>query len=157
KELGLADSSSGILELPADAPVGTPLREYLDLDDTVLELNVTANRGDAMSIIGIAREVAALSGVPLTGPKTARVPATVTDSFAVTLEAKSGCPKFVGRVIRGVNNRAITPLWMRERLRRCGVRSISPIVDVTNYVMLELGQPMHAYDLNKLQGEIIVR
>ncbi len=157
KELGLADSSNGILELPADAPVGQPLREYLGLDDTVLELSVTANRGDAMSIIGVAREVAALSGLPLAGPRASQVPAAVKDTFPVRLEAPSGCPKFVGRVVRGIDNRAVTPTWMRERLRRCGVRSISPIVDVTNYVMLELGQPMHSYDLGKLRGEIVVR
>jgi phenylalanyl-tRNA synthetase beta chain len=157
KELGLADSSNGILELPPDAPLGKPLREYLGLDDMIIELSVTANRGDAMSVIGIAREVAALSGLPLTGPKTGAVSAAIKDTFPVSLDAKAGCPKFVGRVIRGVNNRAVTPLWMRERLRRAGVRSISPIVDVTNYVMLELGQPMHSYDLAKLKGEIIVR
>jgi len=157
KELGLADGSSGILELPADAPVGRNLREYLQLDEPVVELGVTANRGDAMSIIGVAREVSALSGVPVTGPKTASITATLKDTFPVELAAKAACPKFVGRVIRGVNNRAITPAWMRERLRRCEVRSISPIVDVTNYVLLELGQPMHAYDLAKLRGGIKVR
>jgi phenylalanyl-tRNA synthetase beta chain len=157
KELGLAESSSGILELPADAPVGRPLREYLSLDEPVLEVSVTANRGDAMSIVGIAREVAALSGVPLSGPKLAAVPATLKDTFPVQLDAKAACPRFAGRVIRGVNNRATTPVWMRERLRRCGVRSISPVVDVTNYVLLDLGQPMHAYDLGKLRGEIKVR
>jgi phenylalanyl-tRNA synthetase beta chain len=157
KELGLADASAGILELPADAPAGEPLREYLGLDDSVLEVSVTANRGDAMSIIGIAREVSALSGLALEGPKAAPAPATIKDTFPVALEAKQGCPKFVGRVIRGVNNRATSPVWLRERLRRCGVRSISPIVDVTNYVMLELGQPMHSYDLTKLKGGIVVR
>jgi phenylalanyl-tRNA synthetase beta chain len=157
KELGLADSSAGILELPADAPVGKPLRDYLGLDDSVIELSVTANRGDAMSIIGIAREVVALSGLPLTGPRIGAVSAAIADTFPVTLAEQAGCPKFVGRVIRGVNNRAVAPLWMRERLRRCGVRSISPIVDVTNYVMLELGQPMHSYDLARLKGEIVVR
>jgi phenylalanyl-tRNA synthetase beta chain len=157
KELGLADASAGILELPADAPVGKPLRDYLGLDDAVLEVSVTANRGDAMSIIGIAREVSALSGLALEGPKAAPVSAALKDTFPVALEAKQGCPKFVGRVIRGVNNRATSPVWLRERLRRCGVRSISPIVDVTNYVMLELGQPMHSYDLTKLKGEIVVR
>jgi len=157
KELGLAESSSGILELPADAPVGISLREYLGLDDTVLEFAVTANRGDAMSILGIAREAAALSGQALTGPKLDAVSATIRDTFPVSLDAKAACPKFAGRVIRGVNNRAATPVWLRERLRRCGVRSISPVVDVTNYVLLELGQPMHAYDLGKLQGEIRVR
>ena len=157
KELGLAETSNGILELPADAPVGTPLREYLSLDESIVELSVTANRGDAMSIVGVAREVAALSGKPVTGPKLEPVAAKIKDTFPVHLDAKAACPKFAGRVIRGVNNRAVSPVWMRERLRRCGVRSISPIVDVTNYVLLELGQPMHAYDLSKLRGEIRVR
>jgi phenylalanyl-tRNA synthetase beta chain len=157
KELGLAETSNGILELSADAPVGTPLREYLSLDESIVELSVTANRGDAMSIVGVAREVAALSGKPLTGPKLEAVAAKIKDTFPVHLDAKAACPKFAGRVIRGVNNRAVTPVWMRERLRRCGVRSISPVVDVTNYVLLELGQPMHAYDLSKLRTEIRVR
>lgn len=168
KELGLADASSGILELPSDAPVGKALREYLDLDEMVLELNITPNRGDAMSVIGVAREVAALSSEKLSGEKLAPscapvgeasrpAAAALRDTFAVHLDAPAGCPKFVGRVIRGVNNQAVTPVWMRERLRRAGVRSISPVVDVTNYVMLELGQPMHAYDLAKLDGEIHAR
>lgn len=157
KELGLAESSAGILELPADAPVGHSLREYLGLDDAVLELNVTPNRGDAMSIIGIAREVAALARTPLTGPAIERADGQIRDTFPVRLQAPAACPRLVGCVLRGVNNRADTPVWMRERLRRAGVRSISPVVDVTNYVMLELGQPMHAYDLTKLHGEIRVR
>ena len=157
KELGLSESSAGIIELPSDAPVGKPLREYLHLDDFTLELNVTPNRGDAMSILGIAREVSAISGRPLAGPTLKAVPARSDDRFPVKLVAASGCPKFVGRIIRGVNNRATTPMWMRERLRRAGVRSISPIVDITNFVLLELGQPMHAYDLAKLQGGIEAR
>jgi phenylalanyl-tRNA synthetase beta chain len=162
KELGLAEASSGIVELPSDAPVGKALREYLELDDAVLELNITPNRGDAMSVVGVAREVAALSGGRLTGPagrtgQGSRSAAALDDTFAVHLDAPGGCPKFVGRVIRGVSNTAATPVWMRERLRRAGVRSISPVVDVTNYVMLELGQPMHAYDLAKLNGEIHAR
>jgi phenylalanyl-tRNA synthetase beta chain len=157
KELGLAESSNGILELPADAPVGRAVRDYLELDDSILELNITANRGDAMSVIGIAREVAALTGGKLTGPRLAPVAAGNDDRFPVYLDAPAACPTFVGCVVRGINNRAQTPLKIRERLRRAGVRSISPVVDVTNYVMLELGQPMHAYDLNKLRGEIRVR
>src|SRR3569833_2596942 len=132
KELGLAETSSGILELPADAPVGRPIREYLELDDSVLELNITANRGDAMSVIGIAREVAALTGKPLKGPPLSRVTAiSANDRFPVYLDAPAGCPTFVGCVVRGVNNRAATPLKKRERLRRAGVRSIGPVVDVT--------------------------
>ncbi len=157
KELGLAESSAGILELSADAPVGRPLREYLGLDDWVLELNVTPNRGDALSVLGIAREVAALSGRPLGGPRTEPLKPRNKDRIGVHLDAASACPKFAGRVIRGVNNRAATPEWMRERLRRAGMRSIGPIVDVTNYVMLELGQPLHAYDIARLRGDIHVR
>ncbi len=162
KELGLSEASAGIVELAPDAPVGRDLREYLALDDLVLALNVTPNRGDAMSVIGVAREVAALCGGKLTGPAmpgghSPRPAASLGDTFGVHLDAPAGCPKFVGRVIRGVDNKATTPVWMRERLRRAGVRSISPVVDVTNYVMLELGQPMHGYDLSKLQGEIRVR
>jgi phenylalanyl-tRNA synthetase beta chain len=251
KELGLAETSAGILELPADAPVGQPLREYLALDDYVLDLAISPNRGDAMSIVGIAREVAALTGKGLKGSPTAP-PLTVSveaptsagvtaelsyeftselevleatdpattiveawapdetgsgpvvaaaraldraadahggaaardatvgsakaagrtgaagagvaapaassrDTVVVHLDAPAACPTFVGCVVHGVNNRAATPVWLRERLRRAGVRSISPVVDVTQYVMLELGQPMHAYDLAKLQGDIRVR
>ena len=157
KELGIAEASSGILELPVDAPVGEELREYLRLDEAVLDLNVTPNRGDAMSIIGIAREVAALAEGELTGPAIARPAAAIADALPVRLEAPAACPRFAGCIVRAVDNRAPTPLWMRERLRRAGVRSISPVVDVTNYVMLELGQPMHAYDLGKLRGGITVR
>jgi len=157
KELGLADASAGILELPQHAPLGRPLREYLALDEPVLDLNVTPNRGDAMSVIGIAREVAALAGTKVSGPAIGGTRAGHKDHLAVHLEAPAACPRFAGCILRGVNNRAETPLWMRERLRRAGVRAISPVVDVTNYVMLELGQPMHAYDLKKLRGEIRVR
>jgi phenylalanyl-tRNA synthetase beta chain len=157
KELGLAENSAGILELPADAPLGVDLRAYLKLDDTVLELNVTPNRGDAMSVRGIAREVAVLSGTALTGPKARATTVHAGPVRSVYLDAPSACPRFGGRLIRGVNNRADTPLWMRERLRRAGVRSISPIVDVTNYVLLDLGQPMHAYDDVRLKGDIRVR
>jgi phenylalanyl-tRNA synthetase beta chain len=157
KELGLAEASSGILELPAGAPVGKPLRDYLGLDEAILELNVSPNRGDAMSVIGIAREVAALAQISLTGPAIHTVTPANADHFPVLLEAPDACPRFAGCIVHGVNNHAVTPLWMRERLRRAGLRSISPVVDITNYVMLELGQPMHAYDLGKLKGGITVR
>jgi len=175
QELGLAETSTGILELPTDAPVGQALRDYLGLDDAVLDLNVTPNRGDAMSVLGIAREVAALTGKAITGPRM-KEPSPQTratfpvhrdtspvhrdassDTFPVHLDAPAACPTFAGCIIRGVNNKPPTPTWLRERLRRAGVRSISPIVDITNYVMLELGQPMHAYDFAKLRGEIRVR
>ena len=157
KELGLADSSAGILELPADAPPGAPLREYLNLDEAVLEVNVSPNRGDAMSVLGIAREVAALTAAATTGAALRSIAGKHAEQLPVALEAPGACPRFAGCIVRGIDNQAATPLWMRERLRRAGVRSISPVVDVTNYVMLELGQPMHAYDLGKLSGGIRVR
>lgn len=159
KELGLAESSEGILELPADAPVGHDLREWLALDDSILELNVTPNRGDAMSVLGVAREVAAIlgEGRSISGPAIDAVPARCADTRAVHLDAADGAPRFVGRVIRGVDNTRPSPAWLRERLRRAGQRSISPVVDVTNYVLLELGQPMHAYDLAKLSGDVRAR
>ncbi len=157
KELGLTEATAGIIELPDDAPPGVSLREYLQLDDSTLELNVTANRGDAMSIIGVAREVAALSGTPLQAPAGAAVGNVLAERQSVRLEAAAACPRFVGRIIRGIDNTRPTPLWLRERLRRAGVRSITPAVDVTNYVLLELGQPMHAYDLAKVRGAIVAR
>jgi phenylalanyl-tRNA synthetase beta chain len=123
----------------------------------VLELNVTPNRGDAMSVLGLAREVSALVGKPLTGPARRSVDEQVTDTWPVQVDVPAACPTFLGRVIRGVNNQATTPGWMSERLQSADVRSVSPIVDVTNYVLLELGQPMHAYDLSSLRGEIRVR
>jgi phenylalanyl-tRNA synthetase beta chain len=157
KELGLSENSEGILELPADAPVGQSLREYLDLDDTVLDLNVTPNRGDAMSVLGIAREVAALAGTKVAAPAVTPFKAASADTLPVHLAASAGCPRFAGCIVRGIDNRAPTPVWLRERLRRAGLRSISPVVDITNYVMLETGQPMHAYDLSKLRGGLTVR
>jgi phenylalanyl-tRNA synthetase beta chain len=157
KELGLSDASAGIIELPPDAPVGTALREYLKLDDPVLDVSVTPNRGDAMSVLGIAREVAALAGTRVAGPAIASAAVAHKELMKVELAAPEACPKFVGCIVKGIDNRAPTPEWMRERLRRVGLRSISPVVDVTNYVMLELGQPMHAYDLAKLEGGIRVR
>jgi len=159
KELGLADVSDGILELPADAPVGRDLREWLALDDEIIELNVTPNRGDAMSVRGVAREVAAVFGGDrrISGPSLAPVPPASNDRRAVHLDWPQAAPRFAGRVIRGIDNTRVTPLWLRERLRRAGQRSISPVVDVTNYVLLELGQPMHAYDLAKLHGDVRAR
>jgi phenylalanyl-tRNA synthetase beta chain len=156
KELGLADASEGILELPADAPVGQHLRAYLDLDDEILELNVTPNRGDAMSLLGIAREVAALTRSAIRLPNSS-VPESIEDVVAAKLAAPAACPKFTCRVVRGIDNRIASPTWLRERLRRAGLRPISPVVDITQYVMLELGQPLHAYDLAKLDGGLEAR
>ena len=157
KELGLADVSDGILELPADLAPGADLRKALGLDDALLEVAVTPNRGDAMSVLGIAREVSALAGTPLRGPPLTPVPARGDPRVSVLLQAPKACPRFVGRVIRGIDNSRPSPWWVRERLRRAGQRSISPVVDVTNLVMLELGQPMHVYDRAKIAGDISVR
>ena len=160
RELGLGEGAEGILELPADAPVGTPLRDYLRLDETLAEISVTPNRGDAMSVLGIARELAAASGVPLSPmplPTMPPVRVAHTDCFPVTLAPGVGCPRFASRVIRDVDNRRPTPLWLRERLERSGLRSISPVVDATNFVLLELGQPLHAYDLARLREGLSVR
>jgi len=159
KELGLAETSEGLLELPADAPVGHDLRAWLRLDDEILEINVTPNRGDAMSVLGVAREVAAVlgEGRSVTGPALAGVTPADGTVHAVQLEWPEAAPRFVGRVIRGVDNARPSPPWLRERLRRVGQRSISPVVDVTNHVLLELGQPMHAYDRAKLSGTVRAR
>ncbi len=157
RELGLGDGHDGILELPGELTPGRDLREALGLDDTIIELNLTPNRGDALSLAGVAREVAAISGAELSLPSMAPVPATIADRFEVRLSAAEACPRFAGRVIRGIHPGASSPLWMVERLRRAGLRAISPVVDVTNYVMLELGQPMHGYDLRRLNSRIEVR
>jgi len=156
KELGLAEESNGLLELPTKLTTGQNLIDALRLDDTILEVNLTPNRGDCMSVLGVAREVAALNGKSLVVPAQSAVTATIQDSFPVRIES-TGCCKFVSRVIRGIKPGARSPEWLSERLRRAGVRSISAVVDVTNYVLLELGQPMHAYDLNRLQGGLVVR
>nr|VFJ73431.1 MAG: phenylalanyl-tRNA synthetase beta subunit [Candidatus Kentron sp. FW] len=157
RELGLAASADGLMELAPDAGPGTTLSDHLALDDTCIEIDLTPNRGDCLSVAGIAREVGALNHCPLTPPTMAPVPSGIPDEFPVTLESPADCPRYVGRIIRNIDPAAQTPTWMRERLRRSGLRGISPVVDITNYVMLELGQPMHAFDLDKLAGEIKVR
>ncbi len=157
KELALSDDHSGIMELPLEAPLGEDLRTYLSLDDCVIDVDLTPNRADCLSLRGLAREVGVLNDLAVTGPEIQAVPATISDELPVTLSAAEACPRYLGRVIRGVNVAAATPVWMQERLRRSGVRSIDPVVDVTNYVMLELGQPMHGFDLNRLHEGIDVR
>lgn len=157
KELGLAEKSEGLLELAADAPVGMPIEQYLDLRDQVLHLELTPNRGDCLSVLGLAREISALFGVPLQQPSIAAAAVTDERRFEVAIENVADCPSFTARLITGLDPQAVTPDWMRERLRRSGVRSIHPLVDITNYVMLELGQPMHAYDAERLSGRIEAR
>jgi phenylalanyl-tRNA synthetase beta chain len=156
-ELQLTESSDGILELPEDAPPGVSIVEYLLLDDNIIEIDLTPNRGDCLSIAGVAREVSAINKVPLAQTGVTSVDNSIDDSFSVELEAPGHCPRYVGRIIKGIDPQAQTPLWMQEKLRRCGLRPISPVVDVTNYVMMELGQPMHGFDFDKLNGGIKVR
>jgi phenylalanyl-tRNA synthetase beta chain len=157
KELGLAEESDGLLELPADAPVGQSIRDYLDLDDHLLTLKLTPNRSDCLSLNGIAREVSALTGASLLPIDTPSFTQTGDRAVGIKVSEAAACPRYSGRVISGVNARAATPAWMVQRLERSGLRSISALVDVTNYVLLELGQPLHAFDLNKLQDSIEVR
>ncbi len=157
KELGLGEGGHGLLELPADAPVGENLRTYLQLDDQVIDIDLTPNRGDCFSVLGVAREIGVRNRADLTWPGLDPVPAASDETFDVVVEAPEACPRFCGRVVKGIRTDAETPLWMQERLRRSGVRPIHPVVDVTNYVMLELGQPMHGFDLATLDGGIVVR
>jgi len=157
KELGIAEDASGLLVLPADAPVGQSIRQYLDLDDQLFTIKLTPNRADCLSLTGVAREVAALTGSVAVYPTIAEVAPTTDAVREIRLAAPKACPRYCGRVISGVNARAATPEWMKQRLERSGIRAISPLVDVTNYVMLELGQPLHAFDNAKLNGAISAR
>ena len=157
RELGLSQDHAGLLELPVDMVPGQSIREALDLDDTLFTLKLTPNRADCLSILGVAREVAALTGAPLSVPTAVAVPVTLDERLPVKIEAPDLCGRFGGRVIRGVNARAATPDWMKTRLERAGQRSLSALVDISNYVMLELGRPSHVFDLDKIGGDITVR
>ncbi|KJF98265.1 phenylalanine--tRNA ligase subunit beta [Photobacterium leiognathi] len=156
-ELGIDVESDGIMELAEDAVLGTDFREFLGLDDVTIDVDLTANRADCLSIAGLAREVGVLNRAEVTEPQFEIVAATAADTIAIDVKAPAACPRYLGRIIRNVNVQAETPLWMQEKLRRCGTRSIDPIVDITNYVLLEMGQPMHAFDLAKIDGGIVVR
>jgi phenylalanyl-tRNA synthetase beta chain len=157
RELGMSEDHGGLLALPDGAPIGTEIRKYLNLDDTLITLKLTPNRADCLSLTGIAREVAALTGSPLTLPAIEPVAAVNQDTRDIVLDAPDACPRYCGRIVRGVSASAPTPDWMKQRIERCGIRSISALVDVTNYVMLELGQPLHAFDDAELSGAIHVR
>ena len=156
-ELQISDDHDGLMELAADAPVGQDIRAYLGLDDVIIELGLTPNRGDCLSMSGLAREVGALYNAPVTRPQVAAVAPAHDEVRPVEVSAPAACPRYLGRVIRNVDLSRPTPLWMVERLRRADVRSIDAAVDITNYVMLELGQPMHAFDLAEINGGIRVR
>ena len=156
-ELGIDVDADGIIELPLDAPVGKNLREYLDLDDKAIEISLTPNRADCLSIAGIAREVGVINKQVVNQPHFDAVPATISDKVQIELKAPEACPRYLLRVVKNVNVKAPSPIWLQEKLRRCGIRSIDPIVDITNYVLLELGQPMHAFDASKVTQPVQVR
>lgn len=155
-EIDLEDKIDGLLELPVDAPVGVNIREYLKLDDNVIDISITPNRGDCFSIRGIAREIAVINQLQMNEPEIKSVDATITDEKKVVISTE-GAPRYLGRVIKNVNVKAATPEWMEQALARSGIRTHSILVDVTNYVLMELGQPMHAFDLAKIEGTVQVR
>ena len=157
KELGIDTDASGLLELPLDAPVGQSLADYLGLPDASFELKLTPNRPDCLGLVGLAHDVAALFGSAVKVPEQAAAPVTSEAKRGIRLQAGKDAPRYLGRIVEGIDPAARTPLWLIERLRRSGLRSISAVVDITNYVMLELGQPLHAFDNDTLQGDIVVR
>lgn len=156
-ELGISEDHSGIIELPQDAPLGKDLREYLKLDDKIIEISVTPNRADCFGIAGVARDISAVNNITLVEPKF-KMPAVATnDKISIKVHEPKAAPRYLGRVVKSINVKADTPLWMKEKLRRSGIRSIDAVVDITNYVLIELGHPMHAFDLQKIEGGIHVR
>jgi phenylalanyl-tRNA synthetase beta chain len=157
KELGLEGAADGLMVLPDDAPVGEDLRSWLNLDDTLITLKLTPNRADCLSMQGLAREIGAITGTEVRLPQVAEVMSRIHDTVPVRVSAREACPLYLGRVVRGINSQAATPRWMAERLERSGIRPLLAPVDITNYVLLELGQPMHAFALSRLNGGIEVR
>ncbi|BCN39187.1 phenylalanine--tRNA ligase beta subunit [Alicycliphilus denitrificans] len=157
RELKLSEDHGGLLELPADAPLGQDIREYLKLDDTLFTLKLTPNLAHCLSVYGVAREVSALTGASLKAPQFPKAAAAIDDRLPVRVSAPDLCGRFSGRVVRGVNPRAQTPQWMVDRLARCGQRSVAPLVDISNYVMFEFGRPSHIFDLDKIHGGLDVR
>ena len=157
KELKISEEGSGLMELPADAPVGTSIRDYLGLDDLKFTIKLTPNKADCLSVLGVAREVSALTGTPLHVPTTKQVAVNLEETLPVRISAPDLCGRFSGRVIRGLNARAATPEWMVQRLERSGQRSVSSLVDISNYVMLEVGRPSHVFDLSKIHGGLDIR
>lgn len=157
QELGLAKESDGLMQLPDDAPLGSNVRDYFQLDDNIIDVDLTPNRADCLSVEGVAREVALLNQIDWKAPNGNKITVDHQQVLDVELLAPEACPKYLGRLIKNVNPKAKTPLWLQEKLRRSGIRSLSPLVDVTNYVLLELGQPLHAFDAEKIDGHVVVR
>lgn len=156
-ELGITDDHNGIIELPDNAPLGKDIREYLNLNDVMIDISVTPNRADCFGIVGVARDISAVNNIPMKEFKIANVPATISDTLSIQIDVPKAAPRYLGRVIKNININATTPLWIKEKLRRGGIRSVDAVVDITNYVLLELGHPMHAFDLDQIEKGIIVR
>lgn len=156
-ELGITGYHDGIIELPADAPIGQDIRDYLQLDDNTIDISVTPNRADCLGLLGIARDVSVRNRLPLHMPTIEMVAPEISDTLPIRIDAVEACPGYFGRVVKNINIGASTPLWMKEKLRRCGLRSVDGVVDITNYVLLELGQPMHVFDRARIEGGIVVR
>ncbi|OTQ29044.1 phenylalanine--tRNA ligase subunit beta [Gilliamella apicola] len=156
-ELGITDDHNGIIELPDNAPLGKDIREYLNLNDVMIDISVTPNRADCFGIVGVARDISAVNNIPMKEFKIANVPATISDTLSIQINVPKAAPRYLGRVIKNININAATPLWMKEKLHRGGIRSVDAVVDITNYVLLELGHPMHAFDLDQIEKGIIVR
>ena len=157
RELKLSDDHGGLIDLPDDAPIGQDFRDYYQLNDLKFTIKLTPNKADCLSVLGVAREVSALTGTPLTLPTYSKTAVTLEEKLSVKISAPDLCGRFTGRVIRGLNAKAPTPAWMKQRLERSGQRSISALVDISNYVMLEMGQPTHVFDLKKIHGGLDVR
>ncbi|MCK3657198.1 phenylalanine--tRNA ligase subunit beta [Pasteurellaceae bacterium Pebbles2] len=156
-ELGISEDHNGIIELPADAPVGTDFRQYLQLNDNAIEISLTPNRADCLSIAGIAREIGVVNKLAVNAPQFDVVPVTHNEVVNIELNAPEACPRYLLRSVKNVNVKASSPMWLKEKLRRCGIRSIDPVVDITNYILLEFGQPMHAFDAAKVTQPVQVR
>ncbi|XKM12899.1 phenylalanine--tRNA ligase subunit beta [Orbaceae bacterium ac157xtp] len=156
-ELGIAEDHNGIIELPSDAPVGTDIRKYLNLDDKIIEISVTPNRADCFGIMGVARDISAVNNIKIVEAKFKTAPVAINDKISIKIEEPNACPRYLGRIIKNIDIATPTPLWMKEKLRRGGIRSTDIAVDITNFVLLELGHPMHAFDLAKIDGGITVR
>lgn len=156
-ELGISEDHNGIIELPDNAPLGQDIREYLNLNDVSIDISVTPNRADCFGIIGVARDISAVNNIPMKSLQVESVPATISDTLSIQIDEPKAAPRYLGRIIKNINVNALTPLWMKEKLRRGGIRSIDAVVDITNFVLLELGHPMHAFDLAEIEKGIIVR
>ncbi|MEM9102799.1 MAG: phenylalanine--tRNA ligase subunit beta [Pseudomonadota bacterium] len=156
-ELQISDENNGIIELPINSPVGISFREFLRLDDVAIDIDLTPNRGDCLGVIGVAREIGVINRTPVKALEKVTIDTEINDIKSIKVQAEAACPRYMGRIIKGINPKSETPLWMLEKLRRSGIRAIHPVVDITNYVLLEYGHPMHSFDLEQIEGALQIR